>query len=439
MACNAVMRLLTELFNKCLAIVKFPDAFKFSNIILFPKTGKDPKQASSYRPIALLLTIGKALEKLIIQRLTYFLETNNRLNNNQHGFREGRSTDTALTSLMDKIQTGKRKGNHVPVLSVDIKGAFDNIQHAAIINNLDKNKTPLNIRNIFKSLLENRRVLINTQEGPVNREQKQGCSQGSCSGPALWNLVANDLLNQDWPDQTFIQAFADDFIIVAKAKSIESLRRITTEAINTFVIWADANSLAISATGRLREEKSGLVKTSFQLSHSGAAATRGRKQRRQPYSAVHGWLKDTEWCGSGLLCHGRDGVITCRWSTKLRDENIVFQAELLALKEAIQYATYITSHQPIKILTDNKASIQASTNPKTHNATAQELFETLLDYPQIELQWIKAHAGYLGNETADQLAKEAAESDMTPLIIKLPKCHLKNVLRAMMINAWQKN
>ncbi|GBN60818.1 hypothetical protein AVEN_59314-1 [Araneus ventricosus] len=31
-----------------------------------------------------------------------------------------------------------------------------------------------------------------------------------------------------------------------------------------------------------------------------------------------------------------DGVITHRWSTKLRDENTVFQAEILALKEAIQ-------------------------------------------------------------------------------------------------------
>ncbi|GBM07234.1 hypothetical protein AVEN_25490-1 [Araneus ventricosus] len=130
-----------------------------------------------------------------------------------------------------------------------------------------------------------------------------------------------------------------------------------------------------------------------------------------------------------------DEVNTHSWSAKLRDENTVFQAELLALKEAI----HIISHLPIKILTDNKASIQASSNPKTHNATARQFFKTILEYPQIELQCIKTHAGYLGNETADQLAKEAEESDMSPLIIKLPQCHLKNVLRAMMMNAWQKN
>ncbi|GBN88831.1 hypothetical protein AVEN_272273-1 [Araneus ventricosus] len=98
------------------------------------------------------------------------------------------------------------------------------------------------------------------------------------------------------------------------------------------------------------------------------------------------------------FCAMEDGVITHRWSTKLRDENTVFQAKLLALKEAIQYATYITSHQPIKILTDNTASIQASSNPKTHNATGLQVFETLLEHPQIELQWIKAHAGYLGKK-----------------------------------------
>ncbi|GBN69136.1 hypothetical protein AVEN_153526-1, partial [Araneus ventricosus] len=66
--------LLHSLYNKCLEISTFPDSFKISNIILFQKLGKDPKLPTSYRPIALLPTLGKALEKLLTQRLTFFLE-----------------------------------------------------------------------------------------------------------------------------------------------------------------------------------------------------------------------------------------------------------------------------------------------------------------------------------------------------------------------------
>ncbi|GBN79803.1 hypothetical protein AVEN_243358-1 [Araneus ventricosus] len=67
------------------------------------------------------------------QRLTYHLESINSLNDRQHGFREGKSVDTAINELLRKIKTAGRDGKHVLVLSIDIKGAFDNLQHRAIL------------------------------------------------------------------------------------------------------------------------------------------------------------------------------------------------------------------------------------------------------------------------------------------------------------------
>ncbi|GBO01016.1 hypothetical protein AVEN_151532-1 [Araneus ventricosus] len=97
------------------------------------KGGKDQRLASSYRPISLLPTIGKVLEKLMTQRLTYHLESTNSLNDRQHGFRESKSVDTAIKELLRNIKTARRDGKHVLVLSIDIKGAFDNLQHRAIL------------------------------------------------------------------------------------------------------------------------------------------------------------------------------------------------------------------------------------------------------------------------------------------------------------------
>ncbi|GBL93679.1 hypothetical protein AVEN_25664-1 [Araneus ventricosus] len=100
------------------------------------KRGKDQRLASSYRPISLLPTIGKVLEILMTQRLTYDLESTNSMNDRQHGFREGKSVDTAVNEQLRKIRTARRDGKHVLVLSIDIKGAFDNLQHRAILKSL---------------------------------------------------------------------------------------------------------------------------------------------------------------------------------------------------------------------------------------------------------------------------------------------------------------
>ncbi|GBM29115.1 Retrovirus-related Pol polyprotein from type-1 retrotransposable element R1 [Araneus ventricosus] len=211
------------LFNKCLHLSCFPDSLKIGNIILFQKGGKDQRLASSYRPISLLPTIGKVLEKLMTQRLTYHLESTNSLKDRQLGFREGKSVDTVINELLSKIQIARRDGKHVLVLSIDIKGAFDNLQHRAILKSLDASICPININRLFHSLLQNRKVTLLTPQGRATKDQKQGCPQDSCSGPALWNLVDNEKLNQVWPHNVHIQAFADDFCWSLKRIQIKAL------------------------------------------------------------------------------------------------------------------------------------------------------------------------------------------------------------------------
>ncbi|GBN89474.1 hypothetical protein AVEN_164352-1 [Araneus ventricosus] len=145
------------------------------------------------------------------QRLTYHLESTNSLNDRQHGFREGKPVDTAINELLRKIKTARRDDKHVLVLSIDIK-----------------------------------EIDTTDPQGRATKDQKQGCPQGSCSGTALWNLVANKILNQVWPDNVHIQAFADDFVLVIKADANKSLVEDTQSAITQFSSWCSANELAIS-------------------------------------------------------------------------------------------------------------------------------------------------------------------------------------------------
>ncbi|GBN86994.1 hypothetical protein AVEN_195464-1 [Araneus ventricosus] len=104
-----------------------------------------------------------------------------------------------MNDLLRKIKTARRDGKHVLVLSIDIKGTFDNLQHRAIFKSLDVSACPRSINKLFHSLLQNRKVTLLTPQGRETEDQKQGCPQGWCSGPALLNLVANEILNQVWP------------------------------------------------------------------------------------------------------------------------------------------------------------------------------------------------------------------------------------------------
>ncbi|GBN93704.1 hypothetical protein AVEN_14714-1 [Araneus ventricosus] len=123
-------------------------------------------------------------------------------------------------------------------------------------------------------------------------------------------------------------------------------------------------------------------------------------------------------------------------SAKLND-NTVFQAELTALHETVIYASPLPNHNTSKIHVDNKASIMASSNSKSTNETARKIFKIILTNPRIKVSWVKVHAGNMGNERADQLAKDATQHGQPCSLTKLPKPHIKGLLRKSIYQEWQ--
>ncbi|GBM29617.1 hypothetical protein AVEN_130094-1 [Araneus ventricosus] len=78
-----------------------------------------------------------------------------------------------------------------------------------------------------------------------------------------------------------------------------------------------------------------------------------------------------------------------------------------------------------------------SSNSKSTNQTVRKIFKILLRNPRIKVWWVKAHAVNIGNERADQLAKDATQHGKPYSLTKLPKPHVKSLLRKSMIEEWQ--
>jgi len=92
---NAVLKL----YNLIWLNSDFLVSWRHSVVLPVLKPGKDPLNPASYRPISLTSTLCKLMEKLVTNRLTYFVEKHNILSNIQSGLRKGRSTVDHIISV----------------------------------------------------------------------------------------------------------------------------------------------------------------------------------------------------------------------------------------------------------------------------------------------------------------------------------------------------
>lgn len=98
------LKVILSLFNLIWDKGKIPISWKNSIILPIIKPGKDPSNPSNYRPIALTSQLGKTMERIITERLNYYLETNNLLSSNQRAFRKGRNTMDSILCLESEIR-----------------------------------------------------------------------------------------------------------------------------------------------------------------------------------------------------------------------------------------------------------------------------------------------------------------------------------------------
>ena len=90
-----ISRSLTHIFNLSITSGTVPMELKIARVVPLFKAG-DKSIFSNYRPISVLLSFSKILEKLVYNRVIDYLSKYKILSDNQFGFREHHSTEYAL-------------------------------------------------------------------------------------------------------------------------------------------------------------------------------------------------------------------------------------------------------------------------------------------------------------------------------------------------------
>jgi len=124
-ALPVIILYITIIINTSIVTGTFPKAWKMAHVLPLFKAG-DENEAHNHRPISLLPILSKILEKIIASQLTYYLESNNLLAKNQHGFRSNLSIETALLKVTNHIYENMDKQKISLVLLLDLSKAFDN-------------------------------------------------------------------------------------------------------------------------------------------------------------------------------------------------------------------------------------------------------------------------------------------------------------------------
>ena len=193
-----------SILDSCLSLCYFPDQWKVVKVAIIGKVNKQSYDSlQSFRPISLGSNLSKLLEKIILGRLSWFSSTHSWLSSNQHGFREGKSTESAAHSLVSPIETGFAARQNSACAFLDIKSAFDSVWHTAIIAALVKRSCPLYLLKIVGNFLADRTALLSHRGVNFRKSLSLGCPQGGVMSPFLWIILIDDVLRQQFRQQFF--------------------------------------------------------------------------------------------------------------------------------------------------------------------------------------------------------------------------------------------
>jgi hypothetical protein len=239
-----IAKILCFIINLSLEKGEFPEKLKEAVVIPIFKSGLK-NVCSNYRPISLLSVFSKIFEKVMKIKLISFLEKNNFFSDCQFGFREGMNTEHALQNFMTNVYDGLNKGKGVSGLFLDIKKAFDTVDHGILLQKLYISGIRGVSYNWFKSYLVERKQCVkigNKYSGMQNI--RCGVPQGSVLGAILFLVYINDLCNAAFKGK--LTSFADDTALCYVENDWLTIEQNINNDLDALQWWFTENHMLLS-------------------------------------------------------------------------------------------------------------------------------------------------------------------------------------------------
>lgn len=241
------LQILTHIFNLSFQSGTYITQFKLAKVKPLFKRG-DKTLTCNYRPISLLSSFSKILEKLMHNRLSNYFESKNLFHNAQFGFRPGFSTELAALYVSSSVASDIEANTNSMGVFLDLSKAFDTIDHKIMLSKLNFygiRDAPLKW---FKSYLSNRTQIVEVDNCLSNNTCtiSHGVPQGSILGPMLFIIYINDLPNCLESSKSII--YADDTTLLFSESNKGQLYENANKDLKNLHNWLIANKLTLNVT-----------------------------------------------------------------------------------------------------------------------------------------------------------------------------------------------
>ena len=200
---------------------------------------------SKLGPTSILPTLSKILERAVHSQLYEYLNSNNFLSNMQFGFRQKRLMVSALTNFTDEILHNMEKGKFCGVVFLDLRKAFDTVDHEILVTKLSKLGINQSTLQWFQSYLSNRKQRTSCgNELSDSLPITVGVPQGSILGLLLFIIYIDNLPTT--VTYSKILLYADDTVIYCYNSNLQDLEKELNEDLLIIAKWLNDNKLTIN-------------------------------------------------------------------------------------------------------------------------------------------------------------------------------------------------
>ena len=241
-----IKSILLDIINEVWKNDTFPNSWREALIIGIPKPGKDHFNPVNYRPIALTSCICKTVERMVNERLIWYLEKNGLISKFQCGFRANHSTVDHLVRLETFIRNAFTNNEHLVAVFFYLQKAYDTTWKHGIMKDLYNMGLKGHLPMFISNFLNNRtfQVIYGTTFSDIYT-QEEGVPQGAILSTTLFNIKINNIIKAIQPGVE-CSLYVDDFLIIYSSKSIADIERKLQLTINKIYSWTFENGFTIS-------------------------------------------------------------------------------------------------------------------------------------------------------------------------------------------------